>query len=230
MHTSPRRNPARNSTAVTFWQEMRACEERGDRYGYMRARTDLYELFERLSFRYVSSLFGHEWLSPEDIRQECRLAVIQAIDHWNPDRGEFPVLLSFYTRRRVRDYLRNNELIRRSQSVFDQHGQDRCQDQEHVQTARLPVVSLDSDEREEWLSVAADDPYGRIQMETAVAQALDYLDEEARHVVALHFGLNGCDSHTYRQMGPLLGCSAQYAHERVRKALPVLAAALEGAW
>ena len=230
MQTSPRRDPARNRLAVKFWRQMRECDRKGDRAGYMEARTRLFELFERLSFSVVSRLFREEWLSPDDLRQECRVAVIQAIDQWNPERGEFPVLLSYITRNRVRDYLRNSEMIPRSQSVFDQHGQERCHYQEQTTAARLPVLSLDTEGHEDWRAADPEDTYGRIQARIAVAQALDYLDDRTRRIVALHYGLDGCERHTYREMAPLVGHSAQNSHQCVQKALPILAAALAGSF
>lgn len=230
---------ARNQTAANLRRRMLACQSAGDGDGYQSARTSLYEMFESLSFSIVSHLLSQSWLSPEDILQECRVATLQAIDRWEPERGELPILLTYFTRARVREYLRNRELIRRSHSAFDRHGQAMRQGRDTEETAAIKVYSFSAPDTKdrgreipdllEFMAADPDEPYDRIQLQIAIAQALDYLQPEDRQSIILHFGLNGTESHTYRDMAPLIGATYQTAKNRVDRALPVLAAVLEGA-
>ncbi len=237
-----RRTAVRNARAASLRQQMVEAIAAGDDGARFRARTALFEMFEVLSFRIVARVMaGRPW-DCDDLRQECRVAVIQAIDAWDPARGEFPVMLTYYVRLRVRRHLRNSEMIRRGQDKFDQYGRETREGREGSDAAPVKVLSF-SPTRESFNAVAgpdsgessidycypdSDDSYGRIQDRTAVAQALAYLPEPERHCVCLRFGLEGCQSHSYRDLAPLLGCSYMTAKNRVDRALPILAAVLEG--
>jgi RNA polymerase sigma factor (sigma-70 family) len=239
------RDAARDGRAVSLWQQMCESAAAGDDSGYFRARTALYNMFEDLSFYVIARFFGYPRADRDDLRQECRIAVVEAIDHWDPQRGEFPVLLTYHVRRRIRRYLRNSEMIRRTHSAFDRHGQETSQGREGVETAPLRFVSLDapmanhlscetsafghhSDKSMGEIVSDSDAAYEHIQDQTAVAQALEYLPQLERETVCLYFGLEGRESHSYRDIAPILGCSYMTAKNRVDRALPILAAALEG--
>jgi RNA polymerase sigma factor (sigma-70 family) len=236
------RDAARDGRAVSLWQQMCESAAAGDDGGYFCARTALYNMFEDLSFHIIARLFGYPRADRDDLRQECRIAVVEAIDHWDPQRGEFPVLLTYHVRRRIRRYLRNSEMIRRTHSAFDKHGQETSQGREGEETAPISILSF-SPTRESYNNGKGpdrddspldydfpnpNDAYTHIQDQTAVAQALEYLPQLERETVCLYFGLEGQETHSYRDIAPILGCSYMTAKNYVDRALPILAAALEG--
>jgi RNA polymerase sigma factor (sigma-70 family) len=244
LNAAHQRGDARNSCAIRDWQRMKQCELTGDERGYMDARTRLFKMFERVSFSYVRHLLSNKGLSQEDLLQECRIAVLQAIDGWDVSRGELPTLLYYYTHKRVREYLRQNEIVQRPYSIFVKHWQETSQGRNSETTAPIRVdsctfkrnehtdddssiVARDYDKGDTYIA----DPktsFDDLQLSIAVDQALDYLSPEDRQSVALHFGLDGYQPHSYRAMEPLIHATYQTAKNRVQKALPVLAAVLEG--
>lgn len=242
---SAMRDAAQDGRAVSLWRQMCESAAVGDDSGYFCARTALYEMFETLSFHIIARFFGYPRADRDDLRQECRIAVVEAVDRWDPQRGEFPVLLTYYVRKRIRRYLRNTEMIRRTHSAFDKHGQETSQGREGEETAPIRCTSLDAplgnpmsyeaslfghhgDKSMEEIVSDADAAYARIQDQTAVAQALEYLPPLERETICLYFGLEGQESHSYRDIAPILGCSYMTAKNYVDRALPILAAALEG--
>lgn len=243
MNAVIQRDAARNELAVTLWQRMNDCALSGDDCGYMSARTELYCLFEKLSLKYASRYLSQPWLSPDDICQECRIAVLDTMDRWDPNRGEFPVCLYYSLQIRMREYLRGHELIKRPRTEWENHLRPAADSRARVNTGRIETISFNgardtpfggSEEfaLDETLSELADpnNAYEPVVLSEAIRQAFGYLSEKDRESVILHFGFDGGGTRTYRAMAPLLGVSYQMASHRVNQALPIIAAVLEEAF
>lgn len=225
----------RKEQALSLWNAMQANRDSGDMAGYARARTALYEMYEKLAFSYARRFLS------DDMCQECRLAVLETIDRWDPDRGDFSTLLYYKVHSRLREHLRNKEMIRRPDSVFDKHYQALNSGTESSETAPLQILSTEvrnhagsydwadhSSSLLDWWAAAEDNDFENFDLTFAIETALDYLEPAKREAVSRHFGFDGHEPSSYRDLAKISGCSYQSVKNHVDLALPLLAAVLDG--
>ena len=72
-----------------------------------------------------------------------------------------------------------------------------------------------------------DDQLSRAEQERRVRRALSRLDDRARRVVEMRFGLDGDGARTYQAIGDALGVTRERARQIVTAALSVLREALD---
>lgn len=69
---------------------------------------DIWEKYRRLAFRVAMPFIRIYPSQTEDIEQECFLSVVDAVEHYNPDAGDFAVYMPNWVRERVGRYCRRN--------------------------------------------------------------------------------------------------------------------------
>ncbi len=234
-HACDSARAARDEQAFALFMRMDAAQE--DSPEWMTARTELYEMHEELSYSFASKYFGNKRLSPEDIRQCCRIAVVRAIDDWNPERGSLTTVIAYWVFREIRWWLRQEQMYRSSSpSDHEDSTQERCQPK-HRRKCDLHVISTEqitlhlSDDADytdfvvEQSIPGHEDP---VTFGICVENALMVLDPEKRQIVEQYYGLHGEEQHTLRELEPVFQMSYQTVKNRLTAAHQLMAPLLEG--
>lgn len=226
----------RDLYSQALWLQMQQSESATE---WSHLREELYRLYEVLSFSFGAKYFGNKRLSPDDIRQCCRIGVVQAIDDWEPERGSLTTMVAYWVSREIRSWCRAEGVY--SSSSESQDRDDKAQEACQVRTRRkcdLTYVSFEQfntnekhtgvdftdvvmeqsipgHEEESVLSVSVDD-------------ALSVLDPVRREIVERYYGLKGHPEHTLRDLEPLFNVSYQTIKNRLGAAHREMAPLLEG--
>lgn len=204
----------RRQKALALFQRMKECLDQNDEQGWQTARERLYQLHEHLAIyighRLVSQRKG---LSLPDLDQECRLAALEAIAQWKPERGDLTTRLYQLLQGRTQEFARRDCLVVRPREV-----KPNDNEQETSQT----VVSLDV-----IAEVGEPDDTEVRLLRAAVRQAVARLPRRQRRVTQLYYGLEG-EQRNLREIGQELGITAQGARAHLQKAIPQLKSELAG--
>lgn len=212
---------ARHQQSLQLYARLRDCRNQGNESGWLTTRTELYDLYEQQALSYGHWIVRKNGLSQADALQECRMALVAAIDRWEPERGELLVLVLYHVRSRMQAFLRREAGIRGTTSSNDNEEQTSCQSGVRGSTT-LCLHEVD------WLVPDPEDQIEAQLQRVAVRSAVAQLDAFEREAVELRFGLQDGKSHTYREVGTALGVSGVWARHYVARALPRLARLLEG--
>lgn len=232
----------RDLRTLDLWEQMNAAAAVGDDEAWMRLRNELYAMYEKLSFSFGAGYFSNKRLSPDDVRQCCRIGVIRAIDEWNPDRGSLTTSIGFRVSLEIRSWCRAEGVYTTSQSD-DQtdDSQQTCQDRKDRPRRKcdLTYVSFETFRQESAHWIPAD--FTDIVMEQSVPgheesavmtvtveDALSVLDPEKREIVERYYGLSGHEEHTLRDLEPLFHVSYQTIKNRIGAAHKAMAPLLDG--
>ncbi len=144
----------------------------------------------------------------DDCRQEGYLALIHAVDHYDPARDE---ALSTYAVRCIRgailDYI-NRRIHRPTRGVRDTeklYDAQKERIQERIERGKETAIPDRSDQD------VIDDA-------DAVANCLDKLRPRYRRVVDIHYGFDGTGAKTLSETGEVLGCSHEYVRVELERA------------
>ena len=227
----------RDCWAESTWMQMHACVPETPEW--WRFREELYEMYEVLSFSFGEKYFPNKRLTPEDIRQCCRIGVIRAINAWDPVRGSLTTMIAYWVSNEIRAWLRAEQQFR-SETTEDHDSitQDECQvghvrkcdltyvsfeDLNYARNAGRPSSFLDVDTEQ---SIESHEAASILTI--TVEQALDELDPEKREIVERYYGLNEQPTQTLRELGPLFGATHQTIKNRLKSIHATLAPAFEG--
>lgn len=70
--------------------------------------SEIWQQYKRLAFSFAKPFMKIYPEQADDIEQECFLAMVDAVGHYDPDKGSFPSCLSLYVQKRVGQYCRRN--------------------------------------------------------------------------------------------------------------------------
>jgi RNA polymerase sigma factor (sigma-70 family) len=229
----------RHAHARSLWQQMQSCVPETD--AWWRLRTELYEMYERLSFTFGAKWFGNKRLSPDDIRQCCRIAVIKAIDAWDPERGCLTTMIAFKVSVEIRRWLRVEQLYQ-STASFDRDNieQEECQVRQ-PKKSDLRCLQFDafrgsgkrkdesSDDFTDFVLEQSVDSHEETSvLNMSIEQALAALDPVKRDVVERYYGLRDGQQHGLRDLAPVFAVSYQTIANRLNAAHRLMAPLLEG--
>lgn len=187
------------------------------------ARDALFALLKGLSISMGRGMIREYWRHyEEDLEGECALAVMEAMDYWNPEKGTICSALYYCLRVRFRQFFKSQEMISRSYSAIQKASQRRREGQDLGRYEPVICVSVSFAETDDPnpkygkdLSDLADETAAfeeAVTLNVAVQQAVNSLPTHERKAVVLAFGLNGCEPHTLREAADKLG----WSHEKVR--------------
>jgi RNA polymerase sigma factor (sigma-70 family) len=198
------------------------------------AREELCEMFERLAFhfgrRYLQSAKDRVLGVPrsfdnDDVRAECLAALVQALNYWNPEKGDITTALRPLVAVRLRRMLRSCETIKRPMSTFVSHYQAGLEGDEAKAEETAPVVvssiewiSQNGDAREREFGDPTEPMDREIILKLCVREALGRLPERQRQAVALFHGFDGYEPHSLRQAAAVMGCSHQWVRDLLERA------------
>jgi RNA polymerase sigma factor (sigma-70 family) len=212
---------ARHQLSLRLYERMQYCLSQGDECGWMSARADLYHLYEQQALSWAWKA-KKRWLG--DLQQETRLAVLDAIAIWDPERGPFVVPLTYAVRKRIATFLRREGCGPKPEQAQDYVEQEAGQNgPNEAQSAGL--LSL-SDSWEDSLFDPEDGIEQRL-LQLAIRQALERLPQPQRQAVVTYYGIGDGRDKSLRETGSLLGISQVAVKARVDKALPQLRQVLE---
>jgi RNA polymerase sigma factor (sigma-70 family) len=205
---------------------------------WVRAREELYETYEGLSFSFGAGYFANKRLSPDDIRQCCRIGVVQAIDAWNPERGSLTTMIAYWVSREIRWWLRQEQIYRTNgPSDQDDTTQEECQDRSR-RKCELTYVSFEefgvghSRDTMDFTDIAIEQSIPGHEEEAILAVTIDdalaALEPDKREIVERYYGLKGHDSHTLRELMPFFHVTHQTIKNRLGAAGKIMAPLLEG--
>lgn len=166
-------------------------------------------------------------LEIEDLEQEGRLGLLEAIKHFKPERGaKFSTFATWRIYGRVKRALRHDGLILLpTDRTFEEEG-------------KMPRVAMSLDARladgrnmaegghtaqtfGDYLQ-APDDTEAEIIARLDAADLRAMVDEipiRERTAISLHYGLDGEGSRTLKEIATLLGCSSSQSHNLVARGL-----------
>jgi RNA polymerase sigma factor (sigma-70 family) len=228
----------RDARAKALWLQMRSCASEAE---WIRLRAELYEMFEHLSFHFGAKFFRFKRLSPDDVRQCCRTAVVRAIDAWDPERGSLSTMIAFQVRTEMKLWLHAEGIYRTTEPTDPHHAtQEECQAR-RPRKADLQWVSFQEFSANGGAWADGNYDFSDIVMEQAVPsheedsvfqhcieEALSVLDPVKRETVVLYHGLKGNEEHSLRDLQPLFGCSHQTIKNRLDRAHRTMAPYLDG--
>jgi RNA polymerase sigma factor (sigma-70 family) len=227
---------ARHAHARSLWLQMQSCVPESD--AWWRLRTELYDQYERLSFTFAAKWFGNKRLSPDDIRQCCRIGVIKAIDAWDPERGCLTTMIAFKVSCEIRRWLRLEQMYS-SIPLSDQ--EDTTQEECQVRGPRksdIKAISFESisnggrDHPTDFTDVVVEQGVDSHEetsvLNMTIEQALAVLDPMKRDVVERYYGLRDGQEHALRDLAPVFSVSYQTIANRLNAAHRLMAPLLEG--
>jgi RNA polymerase sigma factor (sigma-70 family) len=230
----------RDARAKALWLQMRSCASEAE---WIRLRAELYEMYEHLSFHFGAKFFRFKRLSPDDVRQCCRTAVVRAIDAWDPECGSLSTMIAFQVRTEMRTWLRAEGIYKTTDPADPDHAsQEECQAR-RARKADLQWVSFEDfrgnirshqfgDGACDFTDIIAEQSVPGHEEDTVfqhcIDEALSALDPVKRETVVLRHGLKGNDQHSLRDLEPIFNCSHQTIKNRLDRAHRTMAHYLEG--
>jgi hypothetical protein len=228
----------RDHVTLDLWQRMNAATSDEE---FMRLREELFLLYENLSFSFGKQYMNNKRLSPDDIRQCCRIGVIVAINAWDPERGSLSTMVAYRVSLEIKTWLRWEQIyLPTSSSDQDDVSQELCQPQT-PRKCELTYVSFDTlqahrgdgeefDFFEVTLAHSSPGPEGEVVLKVAIESALSALAPENRGLVEMCYGLNGQPRRTQREIVPLFEKSMthQGINARLSRSYRQMAPLLDG--
>lgn len=191
----------------------------------VRQRTQemLCQMFEGNIYRFAKTIPSARALDPEDVRQECRLAILETLDRWNPEVCMFNVACCQTVRKRVSDLARRERLIYVPRNA-------KLNPEERMATIR-PLCDLT--EIEEYgrggsMSADMETTYEGVILKVDVGRALERLSKQDRQLLFLYFGLDGEEPRGCSEICQSWGVSRWAVQRAVNASLTAVRPGLEG--
>jgi hypothetical protein len=225
---------ANNRRARELWLQMQACDSQDAEW--LRLREELYQMYEVLALGLGVRYFGNKRLSPDDIRQCCRIGVILAIDDWEPWRGTLTTMIHYHVSQEIRAWLRVEGMYRPGGSTNqDNDSQETCQglprqkcDLTYVSWETFRSEEHDVDFTEIGIEQGVDSHEEELVLQVTVHDALQVLAPDRRQLVEMYHGLNGHDKHALRHLEPVFDKCYQTIKNRLDAAHREMSPYLEG--
>jgi RNA polymerase sigma factor (sigma-70 family) len=228
---------ARHQQTRALWLQMQSCVPESD--AWWRLRTELYDQYEHLSFTFAAKWYGNKRLSPDDLRQCCRIGVIKAIDAWDPERGCLITMIAYKVFGEIRRWLRLEQMY---SSIPSSDREDASQEECQVGVGKMPssrVVSFEeftnnsnAGSRSDFTDLVEEQSVKSheesVLLDISIEQALAVLDPVKRDIVERYYGLRDGQEHALRALAPVFDVSYQTIMNRLNAAHRLMAPILEG--
>jgi len=231
----------RDSVSRALWQTMLTapCDDEQS-----RAREELFRLHESLAMSFGRPYMKFRGLTPEDVCQCCRIAVIQAMDRWDPDRGPLSVLIAYWVAKEIKQWMRWEQVYRSGGSeVSDPEEEEETRN--HGQLRRkceLSFFSLDyvfaqcgdndplNDYTDAMIEQSVPSHEETLVPTLCIESALAALTPENRELVEIRYGFNGEIPHTYDEIASSIspGMSRQAVFHRLKRIQQQMVSHLDG--
>lgn len=215
------------NTEVNKYQEINSALALKAASGDSAALSQLWELNQGLIhsvlwkwYRKNQDTANRHGITMEDLEQESFFAVKAAADHYNPEKGDFATILSFYIRNQVYKALWGDHV----RTVTDEQGnrhQLSGNPLDDCTSLDVPIGSEDSDAV--LLDVQQDQnalkPFERVEDEIYTNQLHNALEEALEHFTAKQAGViraHWFKGKSFQKVAAEYGISAEYAR-RIEK-------------
>lgn len=207
-------------------------------------RSRLIENNISLAIKYCNefaSTFGLESFEYDDLLQCAYLGLMNAVDHWDINKGSFSTIVYYYVRQSMqRNIAKYDKMIYIPHETFRQYKdflncstsdktlQDFCKEKKLQVDKFVNLGCFDNisyTEDIESINTEYNTVFNQIfnnTIESTVKEALDTLTFKQRRAIELYFGFDGIRDRTLDDVGKIIGASRQNVNQLINNGLTKL--------